>query len=178
MNRLEDQIRQQRMLLDSDQPHNGHEERFRQKLGRVPERRLNLRYTLQIAASVAILITSGILIVRLNKSGEKQAMNEVPVVIQEADAYFASQVNTRFDQIREFDFIQSEEKALLLDELKELESHHQQLIEDLKANPGDERVINALIRHYQLKLEVMDQIITHLNQIKTVKITSDENTDI
>ena len=43
----------------------------------------------------------------------------------------------------------------------------QQLMKDLEANPNDERVVNALIRHYQLKLEVMDQIITQLNQVKS-----------
>jgi hypothetical protein len=38
---------------------------------------------------------------------------------------------------------------------------------DLEANPDDERVINAMIKHYQLKLDVMDQIIYQLNQLKT-----------
>ena len=40
-------------------------------------------------------------------------------------------------------------------------------MEDLEANPDDERVINALIRHYQVKLDVMDQIIIQLNQVKS-----------
>jgi len=44
---------------------------------------------------------------------------------------------------------------------------------DLEANPDDDRVINALIRHYQVKLEVMDQIIIQLNQIKSE--TSEKN---
>ena len=35
------------------------------------------------------------------------------------------------------------------------------------ANPDDERVINAMIKHYQVKLDVMDQIIYQLNQLKT-----------
>ena len=50
---------------------------------------------------------------------------------------------------------------------KDLESYHQQLMKDLEANPDDDRVVSALIRHYQLKLEVMDQIITQLNQVKS-----------
>ena len=60
-----------------------------------------------------------------------------------------------------------EEKDLLLKELDDLECIHAQLMKDLEANPGDERIINALIRHYQLKLEVMDQIIIQLDQIKS-----------
>ena len=65
------------------------------------------------------------------------------------------------------DFDDAEEKTVLLDELKDLESYQEQLMKDLEANPDDDRVVSALIRHYQLKLEVMDQIITQLNQVKS-----------
>ena len=37
MNNLEKQIKEQRLLLDSDLPREGHEERFLQKLKRMPE---------------------------------------------------------------------------------------------------------------------------------------------
>jgi hypothetical protein len=49
---------------------------------------------------------------------------------------------------------------------------------DLQANPGDDRVINALIRHYQLKLEVLDQIILQLNQIKSETEPEHENANV
>lgn len=168
---LEKHIREQRQQLDSDAPRKGHEERFRQKLGRdaveVPVRRFNFRHGLQIAASIAIILTSAIVLMKQNKSGEKMAEQEVPAAMMEADMYYALQVNARYDVIREFDFENSEEKMVLLDELKDLETYHQQLMSDLESNPDNDRVINALIRHYQIKLEVMDQIIIQLNQIKT-----------
>jgi len=72
----------------------------------------------------------------------------------------------------------AEEKAVLLDELNDLDAHHHQLMSDLKANPDDGRVINALIRHYQIKLEVMDQIIIQLNQIKSETSENYENESI
>ena len=168
---LEKHIREQRLQLDSDAPRKGHEERFLQKLGRdaveVPVRRFNFRHGLQIAASIAIILTSAIVLMKQNKSGEKMAEQEVPAAMMEADMYYASQVSARYDVIREFDFENSEEKTLLLDELKDLETYHHQLMSDLESNPDNDRVINALIRHYQIKLEVMDQIIIQLNQIKT-----------
>lgn len=174
---LEKHIREQRLQLDSDAPRKGHEERFLQKLGRdaveVPVRRFNFRHGLQIAASIAIILTSAIVLMKQNKSGEKMAEQEVPAAMMEADMYYASQVSARYDVIREFDFENSEEKTLLLDELKDLETYHHQLMSDLESNPDNDRVINALIRHYQIKLEVMDQIIIQLNQIKTE--TSEKN---
>jgi hypothetical protein len=175
---LEDHIRAQRDLLDSEQPREGHEERFLQKLYSKPSPRLQVRHVLQIAASLAILITSGIVLVNLKKSGDKVASQEVPASVIEADMYYASQMDARYEQIRNFSFEDMEEKTLLLDELKDLDKYHQQLMNDLEANPDDDRVISALIRHYQIKLEVMDQIIMQLNQIKSETSKNHENESV
>jgi len=171
MSNIEKQIKEQRLLLDSDRPREGHEERFLQKLEKLPKqdpvRRIRFRHAIQVAASVAIILTSALLLVRTYKSDSKAAKQDIPAALIEADIYYASQVDARYDEIRDFDFDDEEEKALLLQELKDLESYHMQLMEDLEANPDDERVVSALIRHYQLKLEIMDQIITQLNQVKS-----------
>ncbi len=171
MNNIEKQIKEQRLLLDNDQPRKGHEDRFLQKLeslpGQRPVRRIRFRHAIQVAASIAIILTSAILLVKKDKSGNRVAQQEIPAAVMEADVYFAGQVDARYDEIRDFDFNDAEEKALLLEELKDLENYHQQLMKDLEANPDDDRVISAMIRHYQLKLEVMDQIITQLNQVKS-----------
>ncbi|MCK5135051.1 MAG: hypothetical protein KAR19_04625 [Bacteroidales bacterium] len=164
---LEKHIKEQRLLFDTDKPRDGHEERFMQKLDWQPVRRINFRHVLQVAASVAIILTSAFVLIKQNKSGSKTAQREIPAAVLEADNYFATQVNARYDQIQDFNFESSEEKAVLLDELKDLDAYHQQLMSDLKANPDDGRVINALIRQYQIKLEVMDQIIYQLNLFKT-----------
>ncbi|MEN8230587.1 MAG: hypothetical protein ABFS38_20690 [Bacteroidota bacterium] len=178
MKDIEEYIKEKRLLLDSDHPRKGHEMRFMQKLDRQPVRKFNFRHAIQVAASIAIIITSGLVIVKLNKSGDKIAETEIPAAIMEADIYYTSQVNARYEQIRDFSFHNSKEKAVLLDELKELDSYHQQLMSDLEANPDDDRVINALIRHFQLKLEIMDQIIIQLNQIKSETFEDHENESV
>ncbi len=171
MSNIEKQIKEQRLLLDSDSPREGHEERFLQKLERLPQRRpvrrIRFRHAIQVAASVAIILTSAIVLVRQDKSGSKVANQDIPEAVMEADFYYTSQVDARYNEIQDFEFTDAEEKTVLLKELKDLENYHQQLMKDLEANPDDDRVVNALIRHYQLKLEVMDQIITQLNQVKS-----------
>lgn len=170
MTDFEKYIKEQRMQLDSDQPRQGHEERFLQKLDRLPEapvRRIRFRHALQVAASLAIILTSTVLLIRQSGGEDQMASRNIPSAVLEADNYYASQVEVKYDQISEFDFENEEEKTLLLNELKDLESYHQQLMDDLEANPEDNRVINALIRHYQMKMEVMDQIIIQLNQVKS-----------
>jgi hypothetical protein len=171
MSNIEKQIREQRLLLDSDRPREGHEERFLQKLERLPRqapvRRIRFRHAIQVAASLAIILTSAIVLIRQDKSGDKVAQQEIPQAVMEADYYYASQVDEKYNEISNFNFDDPEEKALLLNELKDLESYHQQLMKELEANPDDDRVVSAMIRHYQLKLELMDQIIKQLNQVKS-----------
>jgi hypothetical protein len=174
---LEKHIRDQRKLLDSDLPREGHEARFMKKLEK-PVRRVNFRHVLQVAASIAIILTSAVVLVKQNKSGSKIAEESIPAAVLEADHYYASQVRARYEEIQAFHFSDGEEKTVLLNELKDLDVIHHQLMSDLEANPGDERVVNALIRHYQIKLEVMDQIIHQLNQFKTESFDQNENESV
>jgi hypothetical protein len=59
-----------------------------------------------------------------------------------------------------------EQKRALLSELRSMDSVYVQLQKDLKANPNDERIINAMIEHYQTKVEVMSYIV---NQLKAIR---------
>lgn len=176
MKELEKYIRDHRSEISSDRPQEGHGERFLSKLQETPVRRISFRHVLQIAASVAIILASSIWIIKLSNDGGKQA--QMPENLQEANQYYISQVNYRYDQIKAWDFDSPEEKIVLLDELKELDDYHEKLMGDLKANPDDKRVITALIRHYQVKLEVMDQIIWQLNQYKSENNIDDEKAEI
>ena len=47
-----------------------------------------------------------------------------------------------------------------------MDSTYITLQKELKANPNDERIINAMIEHYQTKLDVMTYIV---NQLKTIR---------
>jgi len=56
-----------------------------------------------------------------------------------------------------------------------MDSVYVQLQKELKANPGDERIINAMIEHYQTKLEVMAFIVNQLKSIKNTNQNGQEN---
>lgn len=178
MGDLEKYIREHRQMFDTDQAPSGHDKRFREKLDRVPGRKIRIRHWLQVAASVAVILASAFVIMTRDRSGSRVAEGEIPAAVKEADHYYAARLNAKYEQIRDFSFQDPEEKALLLDELEELDAHHQELMNDLEANPDDERVINALIRHYQMKLEVIDQIIHQLKQLNSEKSKNHENEDV
>ena len=67
---------------------------------------------------------------------------------------------------------------MLMTELNEMDRLFHSLQEDFQANPKDERVINAMISHYQLKLEIMNQIIKQLEKVNQVNKSYHEGKDI
>ena len=72
-------------------------------------------------------------------------------------------------------FITDEEQSLLDTELGEFEERFKTLQADLKANPNDERVINAMLEYYQTKLGIINMIVNKLEEAKQQKIKSHEN---
>jgi uncharacterized protein (DUF305 family) len=71
-----------------------------------------------------------------------------------------------------------EQKEMLSKELKSMDSTYVQLQKELKANPNDERVINAMIEHYQTKVDVMNYILSQLKAIRNENINKPENENV
>jgi hypothetical protein len=68
-----------------------------------------------------------------------------------------------------------EQKKILLSEMKSMDSVYVQLQKELKTNPDDERIINAVIEHYQTKVEVMSYIVSQLKAIRNQNQNNQEN---
>jgi hypothetical protein len=47
-----------------------------------------------------------------------------------------------------------------------MDSTYVELQKELKANPNDQRIVDAMIKHYQSKIEVMSYLLDQLKQIK------------
>ena len=58
--------------------------------------------------------------------------------------------------------------------MKSMDSVYVSLQKELKANPNDERIITAMIEHYQTKLEVMSYIV---NQLKIIRNDNQKKTE-
>ena len=52
------------------------------------------------------------------------------------------------------------------DELADFKKRYENLQEDLATNPDDNRVINAMLEYYQVKLSVIDLIVNKLKEVK------------
>ena len=174
MKTIEDIIRNNRDAFEDAEPSNGHFERFNRKLeilcqANAPKRSI-VPYLLK-AAVVTLLVTLSSLWTWdhfIRPGSSRMTLGQVSPEYKEVENYYIHQVNLVEDEIVNVDLINSpEQKVVLMKEMKSMDSVYVSLQKELKANPNDERIINAMIEHYQTKLEVMTYIV---NQLKTIRI--------
>ncbi|MFP3860208.1 MAG: hypothetical protein ACLFUW_05250 [Bacteroidales bacterium] len=176
MKNLQDIINHNREQFDKLEPSDGHFKRFQDKLNKRSKTKPGFNWMVVLkAASVAILVVLSSLWVYDNlyesPKQEKLAMQSLSPETRETQMYYATLVDQKYEQIKSFDFEDEKQKRMLLRELREMNETYENIQEDIKSNPNDPRVINALIKHYQMKLDVMNQI---LNQLKNLNQNNEE----
>jgi hypothetical protein len=173
MKTLDDLIRDNQYLFEDKEPSEGHLERFSVKLEirhqKMASRRSIVPYLLR-AAVVTLLITLSSLWTWdhfIRPSRGRMTLGQVSPQYKEVENYYVNQVNLMEGEIVNIDMKHNpEQKNMLVKEMKSMDSTYLSLQKELKANPNDERIINAMIEHYQTKLEVMTYIV---NQLKAVR---------
>ena len=173
MKNIEEIIRSNKDFFEEAEPSNGHFERFNRKLEKrfqvTAIKRSIVPYLLR-AAVVTLLITLSSLWTWdhfLRPTSSRMTLGQVSPQYKEVENYYVHQVNLMEGEIVNVDLKSNpKQKTMLLKEMKSMDSTYVSLQKELKANPNDERIINAMIEHYQTKLEVMTYIV---NQLKTIR---------
>ncbi len=173
MNKLEKQIQAMRQKFDSEEPSSGHMERFEQKLHRQSRSLFSrIPYALKAAVVLLLVALSSILIyeqARIYYSNQRVlSLQDISYEFGEAEFYYTSLINNKYQEINRLNIDDPKQKKMLMVELDEMDKLFHSLQKDFQVNPTDRRVINAMISHYQLKLEVMSQIISHLEEVNQV----------
>jgi hypothetical protein len=173
MKSIEDIIRNNKDFFEDAEPSEGHLERFNRKLEKRFQvntiKRSIVPYLLK-AAVVTLLITLSSLWTWdhfIRTGSTRMTLGQVSPQYKEVENYYVHQVNLMEGEIVNVDLKNNPvQKSMLRKEIKSMDSTYVSLQKELKANPNDERIINAMIEHYQTKLEVMTYIV---NQLKTIR---------
>ena len=173
MKSIEDIIRNNKDFFEDAEPSEGHLERFNRKLEKRFQvntiKRSIVPYLLK-AAVVTLLITLSSLWTWdhfIRTGSTRMTLGQVSPQYKEVENYYVHQVNLMEGEIVNVDLKNNPvQKTMLMKEIKSMDSTYVSLQKELKANPTDERIINAMIEHYQTKLEVMTYIV---NQLKTIR---------
>jgi len=182
MKTIEDIIRNNRDLFEDQEPSEGHFDRFSVKLEirhqKMASRRSIVPYLLR-AAVVTLLVTLSSLWTWdhfIRPGSSRMTLGQVSPQYKEVENYYLHQVSLMEGEIVNMDHSQNpEQKEMLMTEMKSMDSTYVSLQKELKANPNDERIINAMIEHYQTKLEVMTYIVNQLKGIRNENLNKKED---
>jgi len=172
----------ERLILDNrdsiqnDEPLEGHFERFEARLQKAskPTRKMNFQFVLKVAA-VLVFALLAVNQARLWFNTEKEAplsLGSISPQYREVEFYYTTAIRTDMKQLRLLEnegLINDSEKQMLQKEQKEFDQMYQKLLEDLKANPNDERVINGMLEYYQARMNVLSMIVNKLKEVKQDK---------
>jgi len=184
MKNIEELIRENKDSFDRFEPSEGHFERFTARLGTKMEtatsyKRVSLLPYLLRAAAVAILVTLSSLWTWehiFSPGAKRMTLSEVSPEYTQVEQYYVRQVNLMEGEIGNIVIGNDEEQQRMLkSELKIMDQTYDELQKDLKAHPDDERVINAMIEHYQKKVEVMNYILEQLKEVNNENQVNNEN---
>jgi hypothetical protein len=182
MKTIDEIIRSNRDFFDEAEPSSGHLERFSKKMearfGTGTAKRSIVPYLLK-AAVVTLLVTLSSLWTWdnfINPGRHKMALGDVSPEFREVENYYLHQVNLMESELGSLTLPNDEAHTRMLKkEMKSMDSVYVQLQKDLKANPNDERIINAMIEMYQTKVEVMAYILNQLKELRNENQNRTEN---
>lgn len=172
--------------LNDNEPMDGHFERFQAKLNsRNKKKKINFSLVWKVAAAVifvVLAVNQANIYLSPDKQTENQAINNnefslasVSPEYKEVEFYYTNAINVGLNQwnsLKADGYISETEHETMDAELADFEVRFKTLQSDLAANPNDERVINAMLEYYQAKLEIINMIVSKLEEVKKLKAES------
>ena len=182
-NTIEDLFGQLRESFDRESPPKGHRDRFLDRLQGADKHSGGARQRawwrpLSIAASVTILLAASLFFFRSQPSIEQQVADIAPEA-SETTFYFASVVQ---QQVRELEALGSPETQPLIDDtlrqLTQLEADYQKLEQDLIDGGNSKLILGAMITNFQTRIDLLQDVMTQIEQIKQFKNENDATNTI
>ena len=157
----------------------GHQGRFLDKLNNQPKVANNtmgyFKRIVSIAAVLAIIIAISGLFINTNITTADLA--SVSPEMEQTQSFFTTTINHELKTLRQFNA--PETKALVQDALKQLEileDKYELLKNDLVESGNDKRVIYAMIRNFQNRIELLERVINKIEEVKNLNTQKNETT--
>ena len=131
-------------------------------------------FLLKIAASILILVVTGITITRIYypSPSELGSGNSLSEALMDATYYYKVLIDDKLDQIKAN---QNEIDPDIFKDIESLDQAFSELQNDLKDNVDNEEVIEAMIQNYKIKLEILESILSELNETGENPFENEEN---
>lgn len=164
--------------FDEHETPQGHEKRFLERLNaanKATEKKRNRWQPVSIAASVMIILGLGFSLI--DSPDNTADLASVSPEMEQTQTFFTTAINNELEKLKSFET--PETKALVDDALNQitiLEQEYQQLRVDLVESGNDKRVIHAMIANFQSRIDLLEQMVAMIEDIKHLKTNENETT--
>lgn len=177
-------------LGDVFEPSIEHRSNFAQKLDAEMKHKpegvqLHISYSFMRIAAVAVVLITAISFAwfwdqsRVNASPQSMTLADVSEKYKEVEFFYQEQMSTRLISLETAD---NEQNKLVykeaLERLNHLDMNYTKLENDLASNPGNTRIVYAMIKNYQLRITVLETLLNKLNIKETQKAEENEKADL
>ncbi|MGJ8745123.1 hypothetical protein [Polaribacter sp.] len=158
--------------FDFQTPNAGHIKRFERRLNQT-QKQNNISWKwLSVAASVVLIFGFW-----LGSNHQKRQLDlaDISPKMEEVQSYFVSTIYQEIKTLEKNRNLDTEniiEHAL--EELEELEDNYQVFVKDLNKNGNQKRIISAMIKNYQRRLDVLENTLQLIEKIKEPKLLDNE----
>lgn len=167
--------------FNDEEPQYGHQNRFLEKLRSTNDTSIatvekpSWNKLFSIAASIIILAVLSFGLLNQTPSIEEQVAKVSPE-ISNSQFYFASLIE---EQIKELNAENSPEtQKIILDttaQLKKLEANYESLKKDLVAGGNSKLLLSAMITNFQTRIDLLNDVLEQMEDIKNLKNYNDAN---
>jgi hypothetical protein len=166
--------------FDFEEPKVGHQERFLEKLNQskgvvsLPRKR-NWWKPLSIAASIVLVCVLGFQVFNSQPTTKEQVVEIAPEV-SETEFYFASLIEEQVQLLKQEKSPRTEKLVNdTLLKLGELESDYKKLEQELINGGNSKMLLNAMITNFQIRIDLLEEVLANVETIKNLKPQNDAN---
>jgi hypothetical protein len=186
MGQLEDLIRQNRHHFDEEVPFDGHLQRFETK---IRQQKRNLRFQpfffAKAAAIVVLVLLSSLWVYEhtsfssSNCANSSLPLSQLSPDLAETEVFLTSQISRKMTEVHSlYPANSTQHQNLLVKEFAQMDTLLQSLCADLNTRPNDQRIIDAMILHYQTKIGILDRILSDLKSQQSPNSNSHETVEL
>ncbi|WP_378173736.1 DUF4179 domain-containing protein [Aquimarina sp. SS2-1] len=166
--------------LDILEPSADHKVRFLEKLQEqnkvvtLPTTKRNWIKPLAIAASIAVLIGM-ISITPVFNTDDSADLASVSSQMEDTQNFFTVAIKTQLEEINKNSSAETIELVTdAMKQLEKLESSYEILKKDLVESNNDKRVISAMIKNFQKRASLLENVLDKINNINKLKLSENE----